>query len=253
LASPLEGRPRSPSGPPPDRRAGKAASRVRPGAPSRWLGGLGGADVVAMRPIVLEGRHVRLEPLAPGHVEPLLGAAGGSRETYAFTWVPATVEEMDRYVAEALRDRDAGRALPFATVDRATGQVVGSTRFGNIEYWAWPPGNPHQRGSALPDVVEIGWTWLAATAQRTAVNTEAKLLMLTHAFETWRVHRVSLMTDARNMRSRNAILRLGARFDGVLRAQRVAVDGQIRDTAAFSILDAEWPEVKSNLAHRLGR
>jgi RimJ/RimL family protein N-acetyltransferase len=212
-----------------------------------------GAAAVGVRPVVLEGRHVRLEPLTGAHVGPLLGAAGGPRDTYAFTLVPATVGEMERYVAAALRDRDAGRALPFATVDRATGQVVGSTRFGNIEYWAWPPGNPNQRGPELPDVVEIGWTWLAATAQRTALNTEAKLLMLTHAFETWRVHRVSLMTDARNMRSRNAILRLGARFDGVLRAHRVASDRQIRDTAAFSILDAEWPEVKGNLENRLGR
>jgi RimJ/RimL family protein N-acetyltransferase len=208
---------------------------------------------VAVRPVVLEGRWVRLEPLTDAHAGPLLAAAGGPRDTYAFTWVPATPGEMERYVSEALRDRDAGRALPFATVDRASGNVVGSTRFGNIEYWAWPGGNPHQRGSERPDVVEIGWTWLAAKAQRTPLNTEAKLLMLTHAFETWRVHRVSLMTDARNLRSRTAIERLGARFDGVLRAQRMAVDGQIRDTAAFSILDAEWPAVKGNLESRLGR
>jgi RimJ/RimL family protein N-acetyltransferase len=128
---------------------------------------------------------------------------------------------------------------------------VGSTRFGNIESWPWPPGNPNQRGDDRPDAVEIGWTWLAAAAQRTAVNTEAKLLMLTHAFEEWRVHRVSLMTDSRNERSRNAILRLGARFDGVLRGQRPATDGGIRDTAAFSILESEWPMIRRRLQSRL--
>jgi RimJ/RimL family protein N-acetyltransferase len=99
--------------------------------------------------------------------------------------------------------------------------------------------------------VEIGWTWLAADVQRSGINTEAKLLMLTHAFEGWRVHRVSLMTDARNTRSREAILRLGARFDGVLRGARVASDGGIRDTAAYSILEPEWPEVKAGLLARL--
>jgi RimJ/RimL family protein N-acetyltransferase len=136
-------------------------------------------------------------------------------------------------------------------MDRATGRVVGATRFFNIEFWPWPPDNVNQRGVDRPDVVEIGWTWLAAAAQRTPVNTEAKLLMLAHAFDHWRVHRVSLMTDARNQRSRNAILRLGARFDGVLRAARPASDGTIRDTAAFSILEEEWRAVRANLEARL--
>jgi RimJ/RimL family protein N-acetyltransferase len=207
----------------------------------------------AVQAVVLEGQHVRLEPLTAGHALPLLGAASGPRDTYEFTSVPATAPEMEDYIAAALRDRDAGRALPFATVDRRTGRAVGSTRFFNIEFWAWPAGNPHQRGEHVPDAVEIGWTWLAASAQRSGINTEAKLLMLTHAFETWRVHRVSFMTDARNARSRAAILRLGARFDGILRAQRAAVDGGIRDSAAFSILEAEWPEARRNLQHRLGR
>jgi len=141
--------------------------------------------------------------------------------------------------------------MPFVTVERGTGRVVGSTRFGNIEFWPWPAGNPLQRGADRPDVVEIGWTWLAAGAQRTAVNTEAKLLMLTHAFETWRVHGVRLQTDARNERSRNAILRIGARFDGVVRVSRVASDGIIRDTAVFSITEAEWPEARARLQARL--
>ncbi len=204
-----------------------------------------------VRPVVLEGRHVRLEPLELGHAGALLAVAGGPRQTYGFTTVPADEPAMIRYVETALGEQEAGRALPFATVARATGRVVGSTRFGNIEFWPWPPDNPNQRGEDRPDAVEIGWTWLGAAAQRTAVNTEAKLLMLTHAFEEWRVHRVSLMTDSRNERSRNAILRLGARFDGVLRAQRPASDGGIRDTAAFSILESEWPMIRRQLQSRL--
>ena len=204
-----------------------------------------------VQPVVLEGRHVRLEPLAPGHARDLLAAASGPRETYGFTTVPADEPAMAAYIEAALREQRAGRALPFATVAKVTGRVVGSTRFGNIEFWAWPPGNANQRGEDTPDVVEIGWTWLAADAQRTPINTEAKLLMLAHAFETWRVHRVSLMTDSRNERSRRAILRLGARFDGVIRAQRPGSDGMIRSTAAFSILENEWPTVKGQLRARL--
>ena len=204
-----------------------------------------------VQPVVLEGRHIRLEPLTLGHARALVEVANGPRESYGFTLVPADETSMLRYIEAALRDQEAGRALPFATVAKATARVVGSTRFGNIEFWAWPPDNPHQRGPDVPDVAEIGWTWLAADAQRTPINTEAKLLMLTHAFETWRVHRVSLMTDARNERSRRAILRVGAQFDGVIRAQRMAFDGTIRDTAAFSILESEWPTVKRQLQSRL--
>ena len=202
-------------------------------------------------PVTLEGRFVRLEPLRVAHIPGLVGAADGSRETYGFTLVPADEAEARAYVANALAEEEAGRALPFATIDRAAGRVVGSTRLFNIEYWPWPAGNVNQRGAERPDVVEIGWTWLAASAQRTPINTEAKLLMLAHAFDAWRVHRVSLMTDARNQRSRNAILRLGARFDGVLRAARPASDGTIRHTAAFSILDSEWPAIRTRLSTRL--
>ena len=205
----------------------------------------------SLSPIVLGGRHVRLEPLTRGHAGALAAAASGSRDTYGLTTVPDGEADALAYIETALRDQAAARSLPFATVASATGHVVGSTRFLNIEFWTWPPGHPFQRGEDLPDVVEIGATWLAARAQRTAINTEAKLLMLAHAFETWRVHRVSLMTDARNERSRRAILRLGARFDGVIRAQRPAVDGTIRDTAAFSILEEEWPTVKRQLQSRL--
>ena len=203
-------------------------------------------------PVTLEGRHVLLEPLSLNHIPDLIRAANQSRETFAFTDVPAGEPAMRRYVETALASRDAGTILPFATIDRETGRIVGSTRFGNIEFWNWPVGNPHQRGEHLPDVVEIGWTWLALDAQRTGINTEAKLLMLTLAFESWLVHCVSLRTDARNKRSRAAIERLGARLDGVIRAARVAeYDGTIRDSAAYSILDSEWPAVRNQLAERL--
>lgn len=210
------------------------------------------ASVVArLEPLVLEGRHARLEPLALPHAPALVEAASGPRDTYRLTVVPAGLAETRAYIESALADQAAGRALPFATVARASGRVVGSTRFGNIEFWSWPASSPRARRDGSPDVVEIGWTWLAGDAQRTAINTEAKLLMLTHAFETWRVHAVKLNTDARNARSRAAIERIGARFDGVLRAHRPAADGGIRDTAAFSLLAAEWPAAKARLVERL--
>jgi RimJ/RimL family protein N-acetyltransferase len=206
---------------------------------------------VMLPPVTLEGRYVRLEPLGLAHVPALTAIARGPRDTYGFTFVARDEPSMKAWVEAALADHAAGRALPFATVDRTSNRVVGSTRFGNVEFWAWPDGSPYRRAPGAPDVVEIGWTWLAADAQRTGVNTDAKLCMLTHAFEVWRVHRVSLMTDARNARSRAAILRLGAHHDGVLRGSRVAADGLIRDTAAYSILAEEWPGVKSGLVARL--
>ncbi|HEY7612729.1 MAG TPA: GNAT family protein [Methylomirabilota bacterium] len=212
-----------------------------------------GTERSLVTPVSLEGRWVRLEPLAATHIPGLLAAASGPRDTYGFTTVPGSPDQMAAYVAFALAEQEAGRALAFATVDRSRDRVVGCTRFFDIEFWPWVGGNANQRGVDRPDAVEIGWTWLAADAQRTPINTEAKLLMLSHAFDHWRVHRVSLMTDARNQRSRNAILRLGARFDGVLRGDRAASDGTIRDTAAFSILESEWPAVRSNLQARLGR
>jgi RimJ/RimL family protein N-acetyltransferase len=200
-----------------------------------------------LAPVTLQGRWVRLEPLTPSHVPGLFAVASGPRETFGFSWVPTTRAQMEHYVAGALDVQAKGHALPFAVVDPATSTVKGMTRFGNIEFWTWPPGNVNQRGENLPDAVEIGWTWYAAEAQRTGINTEAKLLMLTHAFEVWQVHRVRFMTDARNERSRRAILRLGAQFDGVLRGQMVGADGTMRHSAFYSILDTEWAEVKSRL------
>ena len=201
--------------------------------------------------VTLEGDYALLEPLSLNHIPDLVQAANQSRETFALTDVPADEPAMRRYVEAALAGRDSGTMLPFATIDRKAERVVGATRFGNIEFWNWPVGNSHQRGIHLPDVVEIGWTWLAPYARRTRINTEAKLLMLTLAFESWLVHRVRFRTDARNERSRVAIARLGAQLDGVLRATQVAYDGAIRDTAVYSILDSEWPAAKNKLAGRL--
>lgn len=199
----------------------------------------------------LEGRFVRLEPLTLAHVPALVAAANVSRDSYQWTVVPVDTHGMTSYVREALRLADLRQAVPFATVARDTGRVVGSTRFATFETIAWPAGHPMAPATGVPDVVEIGWTWLAADAQRTSINTEAKLLMLTHAFETWRVKALRLKTDRRNERSRNAILRLGARFDGIIRAHSIGADGTVRDSAYFSILAEEWPAVRENLQARL--
>jgi len=202
-------------------------------------------------PVLLEGRLVRLEPLTLDHVAGLVEASSGARDSFVYTLVPNGESEAREYVEFALAAQAAGTAVPFATIDQRTGRIVGSTRFFDIEYWDWPEGSPHQRGAGLPDALEIGFTFLAPEAQRTGINTEAKLLMLTHAFEVWRVHRVRLVTDMRNERSRRAIERLGFHFDGVLRAARTAFDGGIRDSAYYSMLDSEWPETKERLTERL--
>ena len=204
-----------------------------------------------LEPVTLSGRYVRLEPLAAEHGAGLWAAADVPRETYALSGLPDSPAAMRAYVAAALAQRDAGAALPFATIDARAGKIVGATRFMNIERWQWPAGHPAQRPATEPDAVEIGSTWLTPAAQRTAINSEAKLLMLTHAFATWRCHRVTLKTDARNARSRAAIERLGAKLDGLVRAHMPAVDGGIRDTALYSILSAEWPALAARLAARL--
>lgn len=150
------------------------------------------------------------------------------------------------YVETALSWQESGTAVPFAIVRVEDAAVIGSTRFWNLERWAWPQGHP-SHGRTAPDACEIGYTWLAPAAVRTGVNTEAKLLMLTHAFETWHVLRVCFHTDARNQRSRAALERIGAQFEGILRAHRMAADYIPRDSVRFSIVAAEWPEVKQRL------
>jgi len=143
-----------------------------------------------------------------------------------------------------------GTAVPFAIVRVRDGVIIGSTRFWNLERWSWPRGHS-RHGRQVPDVCEIGYTWLTHLAIRTAANTEAKLLMLTHAFETWQVLRVCFHTDARNQRSRAALERIGGKFEGILRAHRMAADYIPRDSVRYSIVAAEWPAVKRQLSHLL--
>jgi N-acetyltransferase len=199
---------------------------------------------------LLEGRHVRLEALARSHVPELLAAARQDPSLYQWTAVPQDLTEMEHYVARAVAGREAGTALPFATVRKSDGAVIGSTRFFDIERWSWPAGHAQAMRTG-PDGCEIGYTWLAADAVRTPANTEAKLLMLAHAFEDWQVQRVCFHTDARNERSRRALERGGAKFEGVLRAHRLAADLIPRDSARFSVTAPEWPEVKQRLQQLL--
>jgi RimJ/RimL family protein N-acetyltransferase len=196
----------------------------------------------------LRGRHVELVPLTGDLVPALAAAAAVERSTYGFTEVPHGAAAMGDYVEWLIGQRDRNEAVPFAQRIPASSRVVGCTRFMELRWW---------RGRAVPDEVEIGGTWLAADVQRTAVNTEAKLLLLTHAFEQWNVDRVALATDERNERSRQAIGRLGATFEGILRNHRPSkVPGELgraRNTALFSITAAEWPAVRSALNDRLER
>ncbi|MEU7059230.1 GNAT family N-acetyltransferase [Streptomyces sp. NPDC046197] len=209
-------------------------------------------------PVVLTGRMTRLEPLAPYHAEALAQAGAEDRSTYAFTPVPHDLESARSYIDRALAEQAAGRALPFAVVRAGDGRIVGSTRFLELDYWQGPLVWPAVTGvpygdpvTAVPDAAEIGNTWLAPAAQGTGINTEAKLLMLRHAFETWRVRRISFRADARNVRSRAAIERLGATCEGIRRAHSRGLDGVVRSTAFYSVLDEEWPAVRAIVELRL--
>jgi len=201
---------------------------------------------MAIDDVTLEGKFVRLEPLELRHAAALAAASAGDDDLYRWSPVPRTKEEAANYIETALAWKAAGTALAFATVRKSDGVIIGSTRFFLIENWAWPKGHANS-GRATPDACEIGYTWLARSALRTPANTEAKLLMLKHAFETWNVVRVCLHTDARNERSRAAIARIGGKFEGILRSHRMAADFIPRDSARFSIVAAEWPEVKERL------
>lgn len=189
-----------------------------------------------LSPISLQGSHVRLEPLSLSHVPGLQQASrDGELWRLWYTSVP-DADGMQAYVEKAMALRDAGTALPWAVLD-ANGDVVGSTRYGNVD--------------AENKRVEIGWTWYAKRVQRTGLNTEAKLLLLTHAFETLGCAVVEFRTSWFNHASRNAIARLGAKQDGVLRKHMRLADGQYRDTVVFSIIDGEWPMVKRHLSFKL--
>lgn len=202
--------------------------------------------------IVLSGNHVRLEPLQTNHADGLADASAGDPELYRWSPVPQGWDEALKYIDTALAWQEAGTAVPFAVVRLSDGRVIGSTRFWNIEHWAWPQG--HQfHGRNTPDGCEIGYTWYAPSAVRTAVNTECKFLMLRHAFESWEVLRVCLHTDVRNQRSRVAMERIGCKLEGILRAHRMAADFIPRDSARYSIVAAEWPQVKQHLLRLLQR
>jgi len=193
-----------------------------------------------VQPVTLSGRYVRLEPLSVGHVTAL---AAVGLDPILWRHVPtrmASSDDMRAYVQTALAEQERGVSLPFAIAEQAGGRVIGSTRYANIVA-------EHRR-------LEIGWTWLTPAAQRTGANTEAKLLLLTHAFETLGANRVELKTDALNAQSRAAILRIGAKEEGIFRQHMVIPGtGRIRDTVYFSIIRAEWPAVKANLEARLQR
>ncbi len=200
----------------------------------------------------LHGKYVHLEPLEHCHVDGLVAAAEADRSLYEWSPIPRGKDEAKKYVDTALAWRNAGTAMPFATIRIANNTVIGSTRFWNIERWSWPEGHA-SCGHAFPDACEIGYTWLTRSAIRTGANTESKLLMLTYAFEVWQVLRVCLHTDARNERSRAAIERIGGKFEGILRAHRMAADFTPRDSARFSIVAAEWPVAKERLIQLLDR
>jgi RimJ/RimL family protein N-acetyltransferase len=193
--------------------------------------------IARLEPCTLEGRLVRLEPMRSTHLDALC-AVGLDPELWRLTTSRiAGAEDMRRYIEAALADQREGTALPFVTVWRATGQVIGSTRFGN----AAPA---HRR-------VEIGWTWLARLWQRSGANADAKYLMLRHAFETWGMARVELKTSTLNQQSRGAMKKLGAVEEGVLRRHMINEDGSPRDSVFYSILADEWPRVKAGLEERL--
>ena len=189
--------------------------------------------MISIKPITLEGKRVRLEPMHADHLEGLT-RAGAYEDLWKWTRTYAhTPESMKDYVDEALTDAAKGAALPFATIDKSTNEVIGSTRFANFDI-----ANRH---------VEIGWTWITPAYQRTYVNSEAKYLMLSHAFDVWECARVELKTDVLNTKSRNAMLRMGATEEGALRKHVLAFNNRWRDTIYYSVLDTEWPEVKARL------
>ena len=202
------------------------------------------ALTIVMKPIVLASRTVVLSPLSIDHAGALAEAAAESRDQFEYTRVPDGIDDARRYIEAALGDQEAGRRMPFVIVWQ--GRVVGSTSYLDMQRWRWPNGSPFQRAER-PDAVEIGATWLAASAQRTRCNTESKLLLLSQAFEGWDVHRVSFKTDERNARSRRAIERLGAAFEGVRRGDMPGQDGSVRASAYYSIVRTEWPEVRRRL------
>jgi len=198
-----------------------------------------GSAIVNVGPLV--GTHLLLEPLRYDHVPGLLAAAAGGGDLYRWSPVPQDEAAVRRYVETAVAASGSETAVPFAVVRLEDDAVIGSTRFFNLDYWAWPDPKP------APDTCEIGYTWLSRDAIRTGANTEMKRLMLTYAFEVWQVRSVYLHTDVRNQRSRDAMQRIGARFEGILRSHRLGADRSPRDSARFSVTAEDWPAVRLRL------
>jgi N-acetyltransferase len=196
--------------------------------------------------VTLTGRHVTLTPLSLDDVPGLVHAASGDRSTFGWSIVPPTSGEWDVIVRRLVADAEQGTVVPFATRRSDTNEIIGMTRFLTLRWYF---------DRDYPDAVEIGGTFLTADAQRTAANTEAKLIMMRHAFDVWGVRRLDLKTDERNERSRRAIEGIGGRFEGVLRSWQAAqVDGEVgrtRNSAIYSILVEEWPDVRARLEERL--
>ena len=200
---------------------------------------LGASPLNIAVPITLEGSVIRLEPIRREHSETFREVAKDDLDNI-FQWIPyrmKSLEDFQHVVDKALVEQERSESVVFAIVERSSGRIIGSTRFMNID--------------RINRRVEIGSTWIAQAWQRTGVNTEAKYLMLRHAFEAWQCMRVELKTDALNQRSRNAILRIGAKEEGTLRKHLITSTGRVRDTIYFSILDTEWPEVKIHLERKL--
>jgi len=188
-------------------------------------------------PVILEGEFVRLEPMRVDHL-PALCKVGLDEALWELAAnIVKEKSDLERYVRSALADQMAGKAVPFVTIERESGTIVGSTRFGNIDM--------------ANRKAEIGWTWINPKWQRTVINTEAKLLMLTHAFETWKCIRVELKTDVRNEKSRAAMKRIGCVEEGVLRNHMITESGRYRDSVYFSIIDSEWESVKAKLSSKI--
>jgi RimJ/RimL family protein N-acetyltransferase len=214
--------------------------------------------MAVLTPMTLEGQLARLEPMSLLHVADLAAAAAEDRGSYGHTWVPDGLIEAERYVYSALEQQAAGRALVHVVRRTCDGRVVGTTRLWDLEVFTWPPPwppglarGPEPSDTYKPSVGEIGSTWYAASAQRSGINVEVKLMQLTLAFDEWKAVRIAFKTDARNAQSRHALHRLGATFEGVRRAHVAANDGTVRDSAYYSILRSEWPTVRQHLAQRL--
>lgn len=190
-----------------------------------------------IKPLTLEGKYVRLTPLKLSHLPELYQAAS---DESLWLWTANVIKNREdalRYIETALGEFERKVSLPFVTIEKSSGRIIGSTRFGNLDA-------AHRKS-------EIGWTWINLKWQRTVINTEAKLLMLTHAFETWKCVRVTLKTDVLNEKSKKAITRLGAKEEGVLRRHLITDAGRFRDTVYFSIIDSEWQTVKAGLQGKL--